>query len=121
MATHHFQPSQYHFTIGSHQPVLRISPGDTVVTRFLEVIDEYGPPASTLTDNGRIYTARFGGGRNAFEYLLPILGIYNYPYTNVPIYPFGSMAVIFYGVIVGYSVLQYQLLDVRVTLNRGAA
>ena len=42
---------------------------------FLDVIDEYGPPASTLTDNGRVYTARFGGGRNAFEYLLPILGI----------------------------------------------
>src|SRR3712207_7957305 len=43
------------------------------------------PPRSTLfpyttlfrslTDNGRVYTARFGGGRNAFEYLLPILGV----------------------------------------------
>ncbi len=31
------------------------------------------------------------------------------------------MAAIFYGVIVGYSVLQYQLLDVHVTLNRSAA
>jgi hypothetical protein len=39
------------------------------------VIDDHGPPASTLTDNGMIYTARFVGGRNAFEYLLPILGI----------------------------------------------
>jgi len=63
--------------------------------------------------------ALFGGND-----LLPILGIDRYPYTGepgLPIYPFGSMAVIFYGVIVGYSVLQYQLLDVRVTLNRGAA
>jgi transposase InsO family protein len=34
-----------------------------------------GAPASTLTDNGRVYTARFGGGRNAFEYLLPLLGV----------------------------------------------
>lgn len=34
-----------------------------------------GTPASTLTDNGRVYTARFGGGRNAFEYLLPVLGV----------------------------------------------
>src|SRR5690242_19269712 len=42
---------------------------------FLDLIERYGPPASTLTDNGRVYTARFGGGRNAFEYLLPILGI----------------------------------------------
>ena len=52
---------------------------------------------------------------------LPILGIYYYPYTDYQIYPFGSMAAIFYGVIVGYSVLQYQLLDVRVTLNRSTA
>jgi transposase InsO family protein len=55
----------------AHQPVS----GDVVVTAFLSVVEEHGPPASTLTDNGRIYTARFGGGRNAFEYLLPLLGI----------------------------------------------
>ena len=42
---------------------------------FLDVVGDHGPPASTLTDNGRIYTARFGGGRNAFEYLLPLLGV----------------------------------------------
>ncbi len=53
--------------------------------------------------------------------VLPILGIDRYPIIDKPIYPFGSMAVIFYGVIVGYSVLQYQLLDVRVTLNRSTA
>ena len=32
-------------------------------------------PGLTPTDNGRVYTARFGGGRNAFEYLLPLLGV----------------------------------------------
>ncbi|KHK94548.1 transposase, partial [Microbacterium mangrovi] len=32
-------------------------------------------PASTLTDNGRVYTARSGGGRNAFEYVLAALAI----------------------------------------------
>lgn len=53
--------------------------------------------------------------------ILPILGVYEYPYTNYQVYPFGSMAAIFYGVIVGYSVLQYQLMDVRVTLSRSAA
>jgi len=31
---------------------------------------------STLTDNGSVYTSRFTGGRNAFEYLLPLLGIH---------------------------------------------
>jgi signal transduction histidine kinase len=52
---------------------------------------------------------------------LPILGYDYYPLTHYQIYPFGSMAVILYGMIVGYSVLQYQLLDVRVALNRGTA
>ena len=53
--------------------------------------------------------------------ILPILGVYKYPGTDHQIYPFGSMAVLLYGVIVGYSVFQYQLLDVRVTLGRTAA
>jgi transposase InsO family protein len=56
----------------AHTPVT----GDVVVGTFLDTIDEYGTPASTLTDNGRVYTARFGGGRNAFEYLLPMLGVH---------------------------------------------
>src|SRR5947209_16833736 len=38
--------------------------GDDVVAVFLAVIDDYGPPASTLTDNGSGYTCRFTGGRN---------------------------------------------------------
>lgn len=32
MATHQFRPEHYHTTIGSHQPVLRIQDGDTVLT-----------------------------------------------------------------------------------------
>ncbi|SDG89122.1 IS481 family transposase [Microbacterium pygmaeum] len=54
-----------------HTPVT----GDDVVTTFLTTTEEYGVPASTLTDNGRVYTARHGGGRNAFEHLLPVLGV----------------------------------------------
>ncbi|WP_082487747.1 integrase core domain-containing protein [Leifsonia sp. Root112D2] len=38
-------------------------------------MNEYGPPASTLTDNGTVYTARFTRGKNAFEYLLTSLRI----------------------------------------------
>src|SRR5664280_1109048 len=34
-----------------------------------------GWPAATLTDNGSVYTSRFTGGRNGFEYLLAYLGI----------------------------------------------
>lgn len=44
----------------AHRPVT----GRDVVDTFLTTIDAYGPPASTLTDNGRVYTARHGGGRN---------------------------------------------------------
>ena len=51
------------------------SPATTSSPPSWPPIDEHGAPASTLTDNGRVYTARFGGGRNAFEYLLPLLGV----------------------------------------------
>ena len=36
MATHHFTPTHYHTAIGSHEPVLRIAPGDTVVTTTVD-------------------------------------------------------------------------------------
>lgn len=49
--------------------------GTDVVNTFTANINEYGPPASTLTDNGLVYTARFRGSRNAFEYLIASLGI----------------------------------------------
>jgi len=49
--------------------------GEDVVTSFSENINEYGLPASTLTDNGSVYTSRFTGGKNAFEYLIAVLGV----------------------------------------------
>jgi transposase InsO family protein len=63
--------SRYLLSCTAHEPVT----GDLVVAVFLDVIERYGPPASTLTDNGSVYTSRFTGGRNAFEYLLPLLGV----------------------------------------------
>jgi transposase InsO family protein len=63
--------SRYLLSCTVHRPVR----GDDVVAVFLGLIDEYGAPASTLTDNGSVYTSRFTGGRNAFEYVLPILGV----------------------------------------------
>lgn len=63
--------SRYLLSCTAHRPVT----GDDVVTSFLTATELHGVPASTLTDNGRVYTARFGGGRNAFEYLLPLLGV----------------------------------------------
>jgi transposase InsO family protein len=55
----------------AHEPVT----GDDVMAVFLDAVGLHGPPASTLTDNGSVYTSRFTGGRNAFEYVLPLLGI----------------------------------------------
>lgn len=55
----------------AHTPVT----GDIVVEQFLNVADQHGLPAATLTDNGSVYTSRFTGGKNAFEYLITALGI----------------------------------------------
>jgi transposase InsO family protein len=63
--------SRYLLSCTAHEPVT----GDDVVTVFLGLIEQYGPPASTLTDNGSVYTSRFTGGRNAFEYVVAILGV----------------------------------------------
>lgn len=63
--------SRYLLGCTAHKPVT----GDIVVNDFIRISTEHGLPASTLTDNGRVYTARHGGGKNAFEYLIAILGI----------------------------------------------
>ncbi len=66
--------SRYLLHISTHT---RVS-GITVTTTFTATAKEYGYPASTLTDNGMVYTTRFAngkGGPNAFEYLLKKLGI----------------------------------------------
>jgi len=49
--------------------------GDDVVATFTAAGDAHGWPAATLTDNGAVYTSRFTGGRNGFEYLLAWLGV----------------------------------------------
>jgi transposase InsO family protein len=52
--------------------------GQIVVDEFRAAIAQYGPPASTLTDNGMVFTTRFSGGkggRNGLETDLRRLGI----------------------------------------------
>jgi len=49
--------------------------GDDVIATFSAAGDAHGWPAATLTDNGSVYTSRFTGGRNGFEYLLAHLGV----------------------------------------------
>jgi len=64
--------SRYLLGATVHEPVS----GDDVVAVFLDLVEQFGAPASTLTDNGSVYTSRFTGGRNAFEYVLPLLGVH---------------------------------------------
>jgi transposase InsO family protein len=63
--------SRYLLSSTAHRAVT----GDHVVAAFLDLVERHGPPASTLTDNGSVYTSRFTGGRNAFEYILALLGV----------------------------------------------
>lgn len=53
--------------------------------------------------------------------LLPVLGFYRYPGTSVVVYPLGTLAAFMFPVVVSYSVLQNQLLDMRFALGRLAA
>jgi transposase InsO family protein len=66
--------SRYLLSVTAHHPVT----GADVVDTFTGAVNVYGPPASTLTDNGTVYTTRLlrdAAARNAFEYLLAALGI----------------------------------------------
>jgi amidase len=58
MAIHHFQPTRYHTTIGSHEPVLEVAPGDRIVTT---TVDAFGSDASgkQVTDRGNPQTGPF--------------------------------------------------------------
>jgi transposase InsO family protein len=70
--------SRYLLSVTAHPAVT----GQIVVTTFRTAIDHHGPPASTLTDNGLVYTTRFSQGgktgktsKNGFENELAHRGI----------------------------------------------
>ena len=58
MAIHHFRPTHYHTAIGSHEPVLRVGNGDTVITT---TVDGMGKDASEVqvTPEGNPQTGPF--------------------------------------------------------------
>ena len=58
--------SRYALSITAH---LRVT-GSIVLSTFRTAVEHHGLPASTLTDNGMVFTTRYAGGRggrNAFE------------------------------------------------------
>ena len=66
--------SRHALSVTAH---LRVT-GRIVLTTFRDAVTTHGPPASTLTDNGMVFTTRLSGGkggRNAFETELRRLGI----------------------------------------------
>jgi transposase len=66
--------SRYALRVTAHWRVT----GPIVVSSFRAAVTAYGAPASTLTDNGMVFTTRFSGGRggrNALENELRRLGI----------------------------------------------
>ena len=63
--------SRYLLSCTAHRRVT----GPDVVATFTTTAAKFGLPASTLTDNGAVYTSRFTHGHNDFERLLASLGI----------------------------------------------
>jgi transposase InsO family protein len=63
--------SRYALSVTAHQVVT----GPSVLATFRADIETHGMPASTLTDNGLVFTTRFRQGHNSFERELVILGI----------------------------------------------
>jgi transposase InsO family protein len=55
-----------------------VTTGEVTLATFRAACQKYGVPASTLTDNGNVYTTRFAGGRggrNGLENELRALGV----------------------------------------------
>ncbi len=63
--------SRYAIAVTAHSVVT----GPIVLATFRAAIDVHGIPASTLTDNGMVFTTRFRQGHNSFERELVILGV----------------------------------------------
>jgi transposase InsO family protein len=66
--------ARYALRITAHRRVT----GSIVLNEFRAAVAQHGVPASTLTDNGMVFTTRFAGGkggRNRFEAELRRLGI----------------------------------------------
>jgi transposase InsO family protein len=66
--------SRYALHVSAHQRIT----APIVVSSFRGTVARHGIPASTLTDNGMVYTTRFAGGRggrNGFEHQLRVWNV----------------------------------------------
>jgi len=58
MTIHHFEPTYYHITFGSHEPVLCIGCGDTVITTTVDV-SGHDARSEQVTEGGNPQTGPF--------------------------------------------------------------
>ncbi len=58
MTTHHFQPDHYFNTLGTHEPVLHVAPGDTIVTTTVDA-DGYDASGVQVAHGGNPMTGPF--------------------------------------------------------------
>jgi len=58
MTVHHFQPSHYHTTMGSHPPVLHVQSGDTIITTTVDARGQ-GASGEPITAAGNPMTGPF--------------------------------------------------------------
>jgi amidase len=58
MSAHDFEPTTFHLSIGSHEPVLRVASGDTIRTWCVDS-GGFGPDGEDITDGGNPMTGPF--------------------------------------------------------------
>ena len=58
MATHDFEPTRFHVTLGSHEPVLHVASGDTIRTWCVDS-SGYGRNGDQITGGGNPQTGPF--------------------------------------------------------------
>ena len=58
MSVHEFEPTTFHLSIGSHEPVLRVASGDTIQTWCVDS-GGFGPNSEDITDGGNPMTGPF--------------------------------------------------------------
>jgi two-component system NtrC family sensor kinase len=55
-----------------------------------------------------------------FNDMLPIIGIVKYPLTNVQVYTFGSISIIFWDFLIAYAIVKHHLMDIDIIIRKGA-
>jgi amidase len=91
VTVHHFQPTRYHVTFGSHDPALRIADGDTVVTTTVDAggVDARGQEV-TARPNPQTGPFHVEGAEPGDTLLIHLDRLYpnrDYGYSYTPVAP----------------------------------